>query len=500
MSSVQFPSLTDLCAMHFANNLGKMTKAQVRQLPADVQQRIAEFIMTTPLKHLEHCKAKDLAKLRTIRKVSIDFMHKECIPYLKGSQIEKLTIENLVHIPTKELFDLIPTFKKLTSFSFHDSNSNQGPELNKKFTSCVDGGRTILDVCPQLRKFNLEFAKLNEGDEKLLTESVRNSKLRFLGLRYVDDGHHYSSSCAYRIASAALMANKISTLILKGYSAEEGLTALTEAMQKNTSLKAISLEENKCYNIEPLLNFLEEIQKHKHVTRLNLKHIGLRDNEESEDTLKLTALLAQIPHLQELSLESTRLTDENLKHFTQTIKNNHSLKTLNLQQNKLSVEGIVDFILALKGNGILKKLNLGWNREYEAPEGSGNPIALALAPLFANNTIGLTHLSLQSCNIGKEGALALAHALNTNATLKYLDLSHNQLGEEGIDALIEALKVNKTIKTLMLSGNGVSPAQAEILYQLSASKGIDFGLDFDAILDPVYRQQKQAAMDTCVIA
>ena len=67
----------------------------------------------------------------------------------------------------------------------------------------------------------------------------------------------------------------------------------------------------------------------------------------------------------------------------------------------------------------------------------------------------LTNLSLRECYIGKEGAAAVAKALEVNASLKSIDLSRNRLEKESAIALAKALEVNASITNLNLAVNGI---------------------------------------------
>ena len=75
----------------------------------------------------------------------------------------------------------------------------------------------------------------------------------------------------------------------------------------------------------------------------------------------------------------------------------------------------------------------------------------------------VTNLCIGSCNIGNEGAIALAKALKDNETLLKLEIHCNSIGDEGAEALSEMLKVNTTLKTLNLYGNKIGDEGAKAL-------------------------------------
>ena len=68
-------------------------------------------------------------------------------------------------------------------------------------------------------------------------------------------------------------------------------------------------------------------------------------------------------------------------------------------------------------------------------------------------------------NISDDGAVALAHALHHNSTLRKLDLSNNNISNAGAVALAQALHHNSTLRKLDLSNNNISDGGAVALAQ-----------------------------------
>ena len=62
-----------------------------------------------------------------------------------------------------------------------------------------------------------------------------------------------------------------------------------------------------------------------------------------------------------------------------------------------------------------------------------------------------TKNSLQSNQVGDEGAIFIAEALKINQSLKQLNLSRSNIGAIGVAAISEALKINQSLKELHLS-------------------------------------------------
>ncbi|CAK9040238.1 unnamed protein product, partial [Durusdinium trenchii] len=84
--------------------------------------------------------------------------------------------------------------------------------------------------------------------------------------------------------------------------------------------------------------------------------------------------------------------------------------------------------------------------------GAEGGVALAKA-LETNQT--LQKLGLSNNNIDTEGGVALAKALETNQTLTTLVLQSNQIGAEGGVALGKALETNQTLQVLRINYNSI---------------------------------------------
>ena len=75
----------------------------------------------------------------------------------------------------------------------------------------------------------------------------------------------------------------------------------------------------------------------------------------------------------------------------------------------------------------------------------------------------MTELNIKGNDIGKDGAVAVAKALEVNASLTSIDLSRNVLQNDGAVAVANALRVNRSIKTLDLGYNGIGSEGAVAL-------------------------------------
>ncbi|KAL0206735.1 hypothetical protein P9112_012446 [Eukaryota sp. TZLM1-RC] len=124
-----------------------------------------------------------------------------------------------------------------------------------------------------------------------------------------------------------------------------------------------------------------------------------------------------------------------------------SISSVNLAANNIGKNGAFALACALESNQTLSILYLRNN--HIGKEGA---CALARA-LEVNQT--LSSLNLAANNICKEGACALARALEVNQTLSSLNLAANNICKEGACALARALEVNQTLSILDLRSNNI---------------------------------------------
>ncbi|CAK0846032.1 unnamed protein product, partial [Prorocentrum cordatum] len=98
----------------------------------------------------------------------------------------------------------------------------------------------------------------------------------------------------------------------------------------------------------------------------------------------------------------------------------------------------------------LNKCNIG--------DDGAQALAKALPSMGALQVLGLA-----SNGIGDDGAQALAKALPSMPGLQYLDLSSNGIGDDGAQALAKALPSMRGLRQLLLNGNGIGDDGAQAL-------------------------------------
>jgi Ran GTPase-activating protein (RanGAP) involved in mRNA processing and transport len=129
------------------------------------------------------------------------------------------------------------------------------------------------------------------------------------------------------------------------------------------------------------------------------------------------------------------------------LPNHPSLQKIHLSYNRL--ESVAALGMALETNDHLLELYLDYNQIDTIS-------AMALAHgLTHNNTLKVLQLNFNK--MGDEGGKALANSLKTNNSLTQLGMNKNQLGLESAGALTEALEQNVTLTRLDLFENPDMP-------------------------------------------
>jgi Ran GTPase-activating protein (RanGAP) involved in mRNA processing and transport len=162
------------------------------------------------------------------------------------------------------------------------------------------------------------------------------------------------------------------------------------------------------------------------------------------DTIEIVNLTSSLVRPEQALLPLARI----------VLPNHPSLQKIHLSYNHL--ESVATLGMALQTNDHLLELYLDYNQIDTI-----SAIALAHG-LTHNNTLKLLQLNFNK--MGDEGGRALANALKTNNSLMQLNMNKNQLGLESARALTEALEQNVNLTRLDLFENpGMPPTVIENL-------------------------------------
>lgn len=293
----------------------------------------------------------------------------------------------------------------------------------------------------------------------------------------------------------------------------------TQGQLESLKLHSIHFKDNVFYktenstntNDEEYLEFLDILRKR---LRDGLKSFSIQDAEDSFDLDPLVQVLATLPKLCDVTIQSFSVFDQRLmytsveKLFASTsirvlalrrlrlasvlpevlvgLEKNTTLEKLALTQQGMGQECGMALAYLLSFNKNLRELNIGFNM---LPDECGSTIAAALitnttlkslnltandlelytcrrfAHLLANNQSSLEHLNLSQNSLENEGVSMIGAGLISNTTLKSLSLAETRITEASCSVVAAAITSNRTLERLNLADNKIRDEGCSALAQ-----------------------------------
>ena len=202
------------------------------------------------------------------------------------------------------------------------------------------------------------------------------------------------------------------------------------------------------------LQLVNGLQCHSRIQRLDVSNTLWHRYSQ----LSLSQYLQDNKNIQEFKIAS--LVDPSMiSIILDACANCPSLKCITIARNYLNSSAMCSLARLLQMHPSLEELDLSncWAEDL----GSWDDV---LAALSANDS--LKTISLERCQVGDKGAIAIGQALVVNTTLQSIDLCHNGIGFLGITALVEGLKDNCTLQRIFLHGNSNEIEAAVLLRNL----------------------------------
>jgi len=199
------------------------------------------------------------------------------------------------------------------------------------------------------------------------------------------------------------------------------------------------------YSEEAMESLAEIIQECPNINTANLSHIFAEWDEMSSPRILdiLAKTLLGFRELRELDLSNNFLVQQSMDTIGFLLENTSTLKTLKLDFNPLGTEGSLALSEALKNAKELK----------------------------------LHALSMEKCNIGDKGAVAISNAFEDMRSLREINFSWNDIKKQGIVSLCRGLAFNEKIQILKVEGNYINDPCA-----YSALAKVSRGLKYLSIL------------------
>ena len=298
-------------------------------------------------------------------------------------------------------------------------------------------------------KFSFASIEISTSDLGLICKALKEKlKVRTLLL----DACFLRDDAADDLASMLSHNSTVERLELEGNDfTTEAAKIIARGLCQNTTLKQLSFGYNDLGDVG-VKAMTAAITSGTLSTDMAGRNDDNYDHSNREDGREGSALHT-------LSLEGTQCGEEGASAVADMLRTNNTLTTLDISHNPLGSKGVTYVSEALKSNRTLNSLNL---KETDC----SNEGAEATADMLRSNQtltkLFLSNYPLQSKEHGnkvdKDGAVALAGALQINNSLKELHLSNNDITDEGMKYLAEGLLVNTALEKLCIkySGDGLS--------------------------------------------
>lgn len=180
-----------------------------------------------------------------------------------------------------------------------------------------------------------------------------------------------------------------------------------------------------------------------------LKKINLSRNYfDIEGFIILGTLLSNGPiTIIELYLQDCGANSSCIENLMVGLKSNKTLVTLDLRDNDIGMEGAIFIADALQSGPKLRQLNLSGCNI----ESQG---AIAIINSLSNSSIET--LNLSDNYIGDDGATQIGLVLETNKSLKQLSIQENQITDDGMASISKGLTRNKGLQFLGVQWNFIT--------------------------------------------
>ncbi|CAK8696941.1 leucine-rich repeat-containing protein 34-like [Clavelina lepadiformis] len=301
--------------------------------------------------------------------------------------------------------------------------------------------------------------RLSDEDVEILCTIISRSTALFsLDLRY----NNFSDEGAKFVGKLIKDSPSLTELnVMCNDITESGAEHIADALQSSTTLRSLKMNGNKIGNRGGMF-FAQALQINNKLRELDLGDCDLG----TECVIGMATVLNQNRHLRALNLNRPLLfskQEETVVHLGRMLKVNSTLRELHLAKYDMRDFGVERLCDGLRDNYTLVYLNLSCNRISR--DGAG-----VLAKLLRRNT-PLEILDLSFNRIEEDGAKHLSAALATsNSNLKALVLVSNCIGGDGIVAVASAMNTNASLSNVYIWGNDLHEAACDAFGQLMRSK------------------------------
>ncbi|KAF7691567.1 leucine-rich repeat-containing protein 34 [Silurus meridionalis] len=204
------------------------------------------------------------------------------------------------------------------------------------------------------------------------------------------------------------------------------------------------------------------LRNHLHVKALDLRYNRISD----EGAVHLADLLQENVALQELDLMGNNIGAEGAEQIARSLHHNTSLKKLRMTGNKIQKKGALHFASMLQINSTLEDLDVS---DCDLDTQSLITFAIALSNSSSLVSINVSRPLLFS--LQEETTCHMARMLKVNHSLRELHMGKHNMTDSGVQRLCEALISNHSLHYLDLRCNKITRDGARHLAGLLRQNG-----------------------------
>jgi len=338
----------------------------------------------------------------------------------------------------------------------------QGASLDGK----DDSGRTVFDYVTDKNLHKL-FTELQPIMRDLKTKEI------------LDLSNNKVSDNKLPIIAKILQQNKVlNSINFSNNNIHFSLAEIIVRILKETpTLINVNLSNDSFNDSATIKLIVEGLKANKNLSNINCAGIRVNSKSLNLDDLKLFSdLLKDNKSLIHFDFSRNNIGPKGMELLAASLKTNNSIKSLNLSGNNLGSEGLRIIIELLKANPNITHIDLSNNNL-----GSDDMKAFCQF-LKTNKTV--TSINFNGNNIGDKGAKELATIIKENKTnLSEIKISDNKIGHEGAKSIVKAvtqsLKNNKTLVNIECGFDNINPKYivnfAKALEKNTTLAKVDFG-------------------------
>ncbi|GBC02033.1 hypothetical protein RclHR1_04420003 [Rhizophagus clarus] len=397
--------------------------------------------------------------------------HQLVASYLRLTQVQNHIIKGTLHkITEKDVDDLIKSYDGITTPVFENLSFQ---DLNLSYNECKILSKLLkADKVTNIRNLKLARNHLLGSSVKVIADSLqKNTTVEVLDLSY----NHLTDNEAKWLGKLLKKNNTIKQVYLAfNRIGSEGAKRISKALMVNNTVERLSLESNQLNaaggkHIADMLKVNNGL-KYIHLGSNNLQLEGIRN---ISDSLKFNDSLTS------LSLDINNMSALGAKYLSESLEINQTLTHLYIPRNNIEDEGLKYICQSLQKNSTMTYIDFEFNSigTNENTEG-----AKALGELLENHDIPRA-INLSQNSIGNEGCIEIFKGFHKNTTLESIILSQCSIGLSGIEAIAESLKLNNGLQNISLSKNANMGADghlalANALETNTSLKGVQLDYNF----------------------